>query len=80
MKQNKMITLAVIVTFGISALTGCGSKTENPGEPPAEVIRGESTDLGTDSVQAGNGVDIAELDNGNVYEGEILSDAISVCI
>ncbi|MDE7268604.1 MAG: hypothetical protein K2N89_14180 [Lachnospiraceae bacterium] len=80
MKQNKMITLAVIVTFGISALTGCGSKTENPGEPPAEVIRGESTDLGTDSVQAGNGVDIVELDNGNVYEGEILSDAISVRI
>ena len=80
MKQNKMIPLAVIVAFGMSVLTGCGSKTENPGEPPAEVIRGESTDAGMDSVQAGNGTDIAESDSGNAYEGEILSDAISVRI
>ena len=80
MKQNKMITLAVIVAFGMLVLTGCGSKTENPGEPPAEVIRGESTDLGMDSVQAGSGTDIAESDSGNAYEGEILLDAISVRI
>ena len=72
MKQNKMITLAVIVAFGMLVLTGCGSKTENPGEPPAEVIRGESTGLGMDSVQAGSGTDIAE--------SEILSNAISVRI
>ncbi len=80
MKRDKFKTLAAIVTFGLSVLAGCGAGTEDPGEPPAEVINGESTDAGNDSVQAESSTDMEETDNGDVSEGEILANAISVRI
>ncbi len=80
MKKNKLKTLAAIVTLGLSVLTGCGAGTEDPGEPPAEVINGESTDAENNSVQAESSTDMEETDNGDVSEDEILANAISVRI
>ncbi len=67
MKKNKLKTLAAIFTLGVSVLTGCGAGAEDPGEPPAEVINGESTN-------------VEETNKGNVSENEILANAISVRI
>ncbi len=67
MKKNKLKTLAAIFALGASVLTGCGAGAEDPGEPPAEVINGESTN-------------VEETDKGNVSENEILANAISVRI
>lgn len=80
MKKSKLITLAVIVTLSLSVLAGCGAKTEDPGEPPAEVINGESTSVENNSVQTGSSANVEEADKGDVAEGEILADAISVHI
>ena len=67
MKKNKLKTLAAIFALGVSVLAGCGAATEDPGEPPAEVINGESTN-------------VEKTDNGDVSENEILTNAISVRI
>ncbi len=80
MKRNKLKTLAAIFTLGLSVLTGCGAGTEDPGEPPAEVVNGESTDAENNSVQVGSSTNMEETDNGDVSEDEILANAISVRI
>lgn len=80
MKKNKLKTLAAIVTLGVSVLTGCGAATENPGEPPTEVINGENTDVGNHSVQTGSSTDIEEAGNRDVSGDKILANAISVRI
>ena len=80
MKKNKLKTLAAIFALGLSVLTGCGAGTEDPGEPPAEVINGESTDMGNDSVQTGSSTSMGETDDGDVSGEEILANAISVRI
>lgn len=80
MKKNKLKTLAVIVTLGVSVLAGCGAKTEDPGEPPAEVINGESTNVENHSAQVESSTDMGETNNGDVSEDEILANAISVRI
>ncbi len=80
MKRNKLKTMAAIVTLGLSVLTGCGAGTEDPGEPPAEVINGESTDAENNSVQVESSTNMEETDNGDVSEDEILANAISVRI
>ncbi len=80
MKRNKLKMLAAIVTLGLSVLTGCGAGAEDPGEPPAEVINGESTDAENNSVQVGSSTDIEETDKGDMSEDEILANAISVRI
>lgn len=80
--------MAVITVLGLTVLSGCGARAKDPGEPPVEVVNGENTvaenshsgntDTENNSVQAesNNGMDGTE--EGDLYEGEILSDAISV--
>ncbi len=80
MKSNKLKMLAAIVTLGLSVLTGCGAGTEDPGEPPAEVVNGESTDAENNSVQVESSTNMEETDNGDMSEDEILANAISVRI
>ena len=80
MKTNKLKTLAAIFAVGVSVLAGCGAGTEDPGEPPAEVINGESTIVENNSVQTESSTSMGETDNGDVSEDEILANAISVCI
>lgn len=76
MKKNKLKT--AIFALGLSVLAGCGAGTEDPGEPPAEVINGKSTDMGNDSAQTESSTGMGETDNGNVAEDEILANAVSV--
>lgn len=78
MKKNKLKT--AIFALGLSVLAGCGVGTEDPGEPPAEVINGKSKDMGNDSAQTESSTGMGETDNGNVAEDEILANAISVRI
>ena len=80
MKKNKLKTLTAIFALGLSLLTGCGAGTEDPGEPPAEVINGESTNVENNSVQTESSTNMEETDNGDVSGDEILADAISVRI
>lgn len=80
MKKSKLKTLAAIVALGLSVLTGCGAGTEDPGEPPAEVINGESTNVENNSAQTGSSTNMEETGNGDVSGDEILADAISVRI
>ena len=80
MKKNKLKTLAAIVALGLSVLTGCGAGTEDPGEPPAEVINGESTNVENNLAQVENSASLEETSNGDVSGDEILANAISVRI
>ena len=80
MKKNKLKTLAAIFALGLSVLTGCGAGTEDPGEPPAEVINGESTNVENNSAQTGSSTNMEEASNGDVSGDEILANAISVRI
>ena len=80
MKNNKLKTAAAIFVLGLSVLAGCGAGTEDPGEPPAEVINGESTNVENNSKQAGSSTNMEETDKGDVSGDEILENAISVRI
>ena len=80
MKKNKLKTLAAIFALGLSVLTGCGAGTEDPGEPPAEVINGESTNVENNSAQTGSSTNMEEASNGDVSGDEILANAVSVRI
>lgn len=89
MKMNKLIILGAAIPLGLTVLSGCGADTVNPGEPPAEVVNGgsidtedsnaEDTDEENKSAGRGNdGMDVTE--GADVYESEILTNAISVRI
>lgn len=67
MKMNKLIILGAAIPLGLTVLSGCGADTVNPGEPPAEVVNGGSTVMD-------------DAESGDIYEGEILTHAISVRI
>lgn len=89
MKKNKLTILAAITVLGLSVLSGCGAGDKDPGEPPTEVVIGEntgagnsnseSTDTENNSVQSESS-GMAETEEGDQYEGDILADAISVRI
>ena len=80
MKKSKLITLALIFTLGLSVLAGCGAGTKDPGEPPAEVINGESTKVENNSAQVESSTNMEKTDTGDVSWDEILVNAISVRI
>ncbi len=67
MKMNKLIILGAAIPLGLTVLSGCGADTVNPGEPPAEVVNGGNTVMD-------------DAESGDIYEGEILTHAISVRI
>lgn len=70
MKKGFAILLAFVLMIGMAALTGCGSKTEDPGPPPAEVINPDSGASGTTPDENSAAAD----------EGELLENAVSVRI
>lgn len=51
MKKMKILIVAAAVTFGLPVFSGCGENAQNPGEPPAEVINGESIRTESNSSQ-----------------------------
>ena len=77
MKKMKMWVLALLLVCNAALLSGCGGRTEDPGEPPAEVVNpGQSSeDTNLDSNPS------EESDAGNAdSSGEALENAISVRI
>lgn len=77
MKKMTMWVLTLLLMCSVALLSGCSGRTEDPGEPPAEVINpGQSsgdTDLDNNSSE--------ESDTGNADDsGEVLENAISVRI
>ena len=89
MKKNRLTILTAIVALGLTVLSDCGTGTQDPGEPPAEVVNGENTGKGnSDSGNTGmendpaqdEGSGMDETEAGDMYESEILADAISVRI
>lgn len=77
MKKMTMRVLALLLVCHMALLSGCSGRTEDPGEPPAEVINPGQSSEGTNS-------DInpsEESDAGNADDsGEVLENAISVRI
>ena len=87
--MQQLIILGAASPLGLPVLSGCGADTADPGEPPAEVVNGgsidtedsnaEDTDEENKSAGRGNdGMDVTE--GADVYESEILTNAISVRI
>ena len=68
MKKMTMRVLALLLVCNVALLSGCGGRTEDPGEPPAEVVNPNSNPS-------------EESDTGNADDsGEVLENVISVRI
>ena len=77
MKKKTMWVLALLLVCNVALLSGCSGRTEDPGEPPAEVVNpGQSSkDTASDSNLS------EESDTKNADESsEVLENAISVRI
>ena len=77
MKKMTMWFLVLLLVCNAALLFGCGGRTEDPGEPPAEVVNpgqsSEDTNLDSNSSE--------ESDAGNADDSdEVLENAISVRI
>lgn len=69
--MKKLTTLtALLLALGMTVLTSCGSKTEDPGAPPRDVI-----DQGSNT-----GGNTQNENNASAYEGDVLKSAVSVVI
>ena len=66
MRKFNTLILALLFAVGTTAITGCGSQTDDPGAPPADVINSDNS--------------TGDSNNGTAYEGEVLEDAVSVRI
>lgn len=77
MKKMTMWVWTLLLVCNVTLLSGCSGRTEDPGEPPAEVVNpgqsSEDTDLDNNSSE--------ESDTGSAGDsGEVLENAISVRI
>ena len=77
MKKMTIWIWTLLLVCNVTLLSGCSGRTEDPGEPPAEVVNpgqsSEDTDLDNNSSE--------ESDAGSVSgSGEVLENAISVRI
>lgn len=85
MMKNKWKILTMAAALGLSVLSGCGAGAQDPGEPPAEVINGENA-AAESNADAGDGAasiegsKAGENAGGDVSEGAILENAVSVRI
>ena len=70
MKKGTAWMLVLLLVISMMALSGCGSKTEDPGPPPAEVINPDG----------GIGGDVPGENGEAATEGELLENAVTVRI
>ena len=77
MRKRTMKVLILLLVCNAALLSGCGGRTEDPGEPPAEVVN-----LGQSSEDTNSDSNFSEeSDAGNADDsGEVLENAISVRI
>lgn len=78
MKKITTLITALLLSVSMAAFSGCGSQTEDPGPPPAEVINPEDSEDTT--VEDGAGNDKQNEDDGTSNENDILENAVSVKI
>ena len=71
MKKTLVLLMALLMTFS-AVLSGCGSKTEDPGPPPEDVIAPESASSGSSEA--------AEENSEDASGGEMLESAVQVSI
>ena len=70
MKRKTRSIIGLLLIISMVVLVGCGSKTEDPGPPPSDVVNpGNSTG---DNTQSGN--------DGIAYDVDVLENAVSVRI
>ena len=78
MKKLTTLIMASVLAISMTALTGCGSRTEDPGPPPSEVINpGNTVEPSSDS-STGDGVQ-NESSTASDEDG-VLENAVSVRI
>ena len=70
MKKQSILAMILLLAAGMAALAGCGSKTEDLGPPPSDVVNPGAA--ATDNTQSGNGE--------TAYEDDVLENAVSVRI
>lgn len=78
--MKKITTLITALLLGVSmvAFSGCGSQTEDPGPPPADVVN--PADSEDTTVEGGTGNDEQNEDDGTSNKNDILENAVSVRI
>ena len=78
MKKITTLITALLLSVSIAAFTGCGSQTEDPGPPPADVVNpGNAEDT---NIENDTGNDVQNEDEGTSNENDILENAVSVRI
>ncbi len=71
MKKTMVLLMALFMVFS-AVLSGCSSKTEDPGPPPEDVIAPDGASSGSDETTADN--------SRNVSDEEMLEGAVQVSI
>ena len=78
MKKITALITVLLLIVSMAAFTGCGSRTEDPGPPPADVINPDNS--GNTSAKDSTGDDTQDENNETSDEGDILENAVSVRI
>ena len=78
MKKFTTLITVLLIIVSMTAFTGCGSQTKDPGPPPADVINPE--DSGNTSVGDSTDDDTQNENDGTLDESDILENAVSVRI
>ena len=78
MKKLTTLIMASVLAISMTALTGCGSRTEDPGPPPSEVINpGNTVEPSSDSSTGGG---VQNESSAASDEDGVLENAVSVRI
>ena len=78
MKKITTLVTALLLIVSMIALTGCGSQTEDPGPPPADVINPDNS--GDTSAENSTGDGTQNENDETSDESDILENAVSVRI
>lgn len=78
MKKISTWITALLLIVSMAAFTGCGSQTEDPGPPPADIINPDNSEDTTAEDSIGD--DAQNVNDGTSDENDILENAVSVRI
>ena len=78
MKKISTWITALLLIVSMAAFTGCGSQTEDPGPPPADIINQDNAEDTTAEDSIGD--DAQNVNDGTSDENDVLENAVSVRI
>ena len=78
MKKISTWITALLLIVSMAVFTGCGSQTEDPGPPPADVINPDNSEDTTAEDSIGD--DAQNVNDGTSDENDVLENAVSVRI